>query len=104
MKSKLTAGGQGHSSAIVRVASDCLTEQLERIQIPPSFYREHPPQRSQIQIVCSQIRRRPPHRTNDLGSLQCGLDDPRDRSRNLVLQVEDVFERAVEAVRPEMCT
>src|SRR6266849_3114034 len=41
-------------------------------------------------------------RTEGFGGLQCRLDDAGDARRHLVLEVEDIFERAVEAVGPEM--
>ena len=37
-----------------------------------------------------------------LGGLQCRLDDPGDADGHLVLKLEDVFQRAVETVGPEM--
>ena len=37
-----------------------------------------------------------------LGRLQGRLDDPGDAGRHLILQIEDVFHRAVETVGPEM--
>jgi hypothetical protein len=38
----------------------------------------------------------------NFGGLQSRLDEPGDADRHLVLKVEHVFERAVEAVGPEM--
>ena len=38
----------------------------------------------------------------DLGGLQGRLDDARHADRDLVLKVEDIFQRAVEALGPQM--
>ena len=46
--------------------------------------------------------RRSPCGPAHLGGFQRRLDDPRDADRHLVLEIEHVFERAVEAVGPEM--
>jgi hypothetical protein len=40
----------------------------------------------------------------DLGGLQGWLDNSRNTDRDLVLKLENVVERTVEAVGPEMCT
>jgi len=37
-----------------------------------------------------------------LGGLQCRLDDPGDADRDLVLQLEHLLKRAVEALSPQM--
>src|SRR6516165_6560559 len=57
---------------------------------------------AQVQVVGSEVVRWPIGRTSGFGSLQGRLDDPCDTDRNLVLQFENVFERAVEAIGPKM--
>ena len=46
--------------------------------------------------------RRTGSRAADLGGLQCRLDDAGDVDRHLVLEVENIFQGAVEAIGPEV--
>ena len=55
---------------------------------------------TQIEVVCGQIACRAVGRPRGLGRLQRRLDDAGDADRDLRLQFEHVFERAVEAVGP----
>jgi len=66
--------------------------------------RGHPEHRigAQVEVVGGQIGCRSAARASGFSCLQGWLDDTRDAGGDLVLQVEHVFERAVEAVGPEM--
>ena len=57
-------------------------------------------ERTQIQIVCSQIARLAFGRAADFNSSQCGFDDSSNASCDLILEIENVFQRAVETIRP----
>src|SRR5262249_44878132 len=56
---------------------------------------------AQIEVVGAQIGNRAAGRTGGLGGLQRRLDDGGDARRHLILKLEDIFERAVEAVDPQ---
>jgi len=57
---------------------------------------------TQIEVVGAEITCPTARRAGGLGRLQSRLDDPRYARRHLVLQIENIFARAVEAVGPEM--
>src|SRR6516165_7071261 len=57
---------------------------------------------TKIEIIGSKIGGRSASRPRSLGGLQGRLDDAGDTDRDLVLQIEDVLERAIEAVGPQM--
>jgi hypothetical protein len=59
---------------------------------------------AQIEVVGGKVARGTAGRTRGLGGLQGRLDDAGDAHRHFVLKFENVFERAVEAVGPEMCS
>src|SRR6516162_10120736 len=59
-------------------------------------------QSAQKELIGSEVGRSTVGRTCDFGRLHRGLDDAGDARRHFVLKVEDIFKRAVEAVRPEM--
>ena len=59
---------------------------------------------AEIEVVSGEVVGWPCGRPADFGRLQGRLDDAGAGDRNLVLQIEDIFERAVEAVGPEMRT
>src|SRR6516162_11767045 len=58
--------------------------------------------RLQIKIVSGQIVCWPFGQVTDLRGLQGGLDNAGDAERHLILKIEDVLERTVEAVGPKM--
>ena len=57
---------------------------------------------TQIKVVGTEVARGPVGRSARLGGLQCRLDHAGHATRHFVLKIEDIFERAVEAVGPEM--
>ena len=59
---------------------------------------------AQIEVVGGQIGGRSSGRTGALGGLQRGFDDPGNARRHFVLKLEDIVERAVEPVGPQMRT
>src|SRR5262245_33082155 len=58
---------------------------------------------SKIGIVGAKVPNRLAFRTVDLSLLQTWRDSRDDSLCHLVLQFEDIFKSAVEAVRPEVC-
>src|SRR5438477_8951945 len=58
---------------------------------------------TQIEIVGGEIIGRAFRRPADLGGLHCRFDNTGYADGDFVLKIEHVFERAIEAVRPEMC-
>ena len=81
---------------------DRLFEQSQSLDRPLFRYRIEGRERAQVEIVGAEVGRRPRGGAAHLGGLQCRLDDAGDADRDLVLKLEHVFERAVEAVGPEM--
>jgi hypothetical protein len=61
-------------------------------------------QRTQIEIVGGEVSRRPSSRAAHLGRLQRRLDDAGNAEGDPILQFEDIFQRAVEAISPQMRT
>ena len=59
-------------------------------------------ERSQIKIVSGEIVISALGRTTNLGGLQRRLDDTGDTRRHLVLKLENLFQRALVAVGPQM--
>src|SRR5215813_9260447 len=98
----VTLRRQGQGETIARIASNRSSEQFERFDRLVLFPGVIAWQGTQVEIVCGQIERRPLCRAADFGRLQCRLDDAGDGRRHLVLKLEDVFERAIEAIGPEM--
>src|SRR5215472_4922990 len=95
---------QGQSRTAVRINCYRSFQQFEGIEEPLSCYRVINRQRTQIQIVGSNVARRTSGRAVDFSSLQCGLDDPGDADRHLVLKFENIFQRAVKTIGPQMST
>src|ERR1700731_3618988 len=93
---------QAESRAVLRVTTNRLFEQSQRLSYLPVGGRIHR-KGAQIGVVGGEIARRAAGRRGGFGGLQRWLDDPGNRSRDLVLEVEHIFERAVEMVGPEMC-
>ena len=85
----------------MRVAGDSLLEQRQRLPHLPlggKVHRIGP----QIGIIGAEIACRPASRARGFGRLQRRLDDASNADRDLLLQFEYVFERAVEAVGPQV--
>src|ERR1700730_7470144 len=57
---------------------------------------------AQVQVVGGEIACWSPGRTSSLGRLHGWLDDSGDPDCDLILQVENIFQGAVETVGPEM--
>src|SRR6266481_1925351 len=98
----VTLRRQGPRETVARIASNRLPEQFERFDRLVLFPGLIKWQGTQVEIVGGQIASRPLGRTADFGRLQCWLDDAGNARRHLVLKLEDVFERAVEPIGPEM--
>src|SRR5215813_8933688 len=98
----VTLRRQGQGETIARIASNRSPEQFQRLDRLVLFPGVIAWQGTQVEIVCGQIERWPLCRAADFGRLQRRLDDTGNARSHLVLEVEDVFERAIEAVGPEM--
>src|SRR5215467_14041123 len=81
---------------------DRLLEQSQSLDNPLFCYRKESRKGAKIEIVGAEVGRRPRGGTAHLGRLQCRLDVSGDAYRNLVLQVEYIFQGAVEPVGPQM--
>ena len=88
----------------MRIDRDCLLEQRQSLEDPLSCYREEGRKRAQVEVVGGEVGGWARGGATHLGDLQCRLDDAGDADRDPVLQLEDIFERAIEAVGPEMRT
>jgi hypothetical protein len=83
---------------------DRLLEQSQSLANPVFRVWKEDRKRAQVEVVGAEVGGQPRGGAAHLGRLQCRLDDPGDADRDPVLQFEHVFERAVEAVGPEMRT
>ena len=83
---------------------DRLFEQSQSFENPLSRELMESRKRAQVEIVGAEVGRRPRGGAAYLGRLQCRLDDSGDPERHLVLKLENVLQRAVEAVGPQMRT
>src|SRR6516164_9049820 len=94
-------GGEGGS--ITGVPLDRTSEEIERLGVPVLCKEERRMREcAQVKIVGGEVVCRPFRHTPDLGRLQRRFDDAGDAERDLVLEFEHTFERAVEAVGPQM--
>ncbi len=92
-----------------RMGGGVVRVQLERVLQNPrgdpgvgGRHRGHVRQRAQIEVIGVEIVGMLSPGAFDLRALQAGLDDADDLVGDLVLQVENVFQRAVVAVGPQM--
>ena len=92
----------GECRPVMPIDRDRLLEQSESLENPLFCYRKEGRKRAQVEIVGAEVGRRPRGGAAHLRRLQCRLDHPGDADRDLVLKFEDIFQRAVEAVSPEM--
>src|SRR5262249_40238267 len=92
--------GEGERKSVTGIALDRLFKQMERGGDLPC--RQGHRISAQIEVISSEVAGRAMGRARRFSSLQCRLDDPGDTRSHLVLKLEYVFQRAVEAVGPEM--
>ena len=92
----------GKCRPVMRIDRDRLIEQSQSLENPLLRYWKEDRKRAQVEIVGGEIVGRPRGGAAHLGGLQCRLDDPGDADGDLVLKLEHVFQRAVEAVGPQM--
>src|SRR5262252_8566079 len=83
---------------------DRLFEQSQSLESPIFCYWIEGRKRAQIEIIGAEFGRLARGGSAHLGGLQSRLDDPGDAQCHTVLKVEDIFERAIETVGPEMRT
>src|SRR5215831_9047310 len=83
---------------VTRVDHDRLFEQSQSFEHPLFSYRVVQGERAQVEIVRAKVSGRPRGRSAHLSGLQGRLDDPGDADCYLVLKVENVLKRAIEAV------
>src|SRR6202040_1439756 len=93
---------QSKSRTVERIACDCLIEQVKGLADPLLRHRGQSRQSTQIEIVGGEIVRRATRGATGLGGLQSRLNHPCDTNCDLILKLEHVLQRAVEAVGPEM--
>src|SRR6516162_7858092 len=89
------------SRAELRVTTNRLFEQRQRLS-PPPLRGIIDRKGAQIEVVGAEIARRAAGRASGFYGLQRRLDDTGNGIGDLLLQVEHIFERAVEAIGPEM--
>ena len=94
--------GPRESRAITRIACDRFFKQLQRFDYSLTGKTVVDLYRPQIEIVGCQIASWAPHCAADLGGFQGWLDDPGDACRHLILKIEDILQRAVEPICPQM--
>src|SRR5262249_55489783 len=102
VKGVLTMCRQGERSPVTGVTLNRLPQQVERLYdllLPPRVSLR---ERTQVEIVRGNIACRSLDRSTDLSGLQCRLDHTRNADRDLILKLENVFERTVETVGPQM--
>src|SRR6516164_3530327 len=92
----------GKRRPVIGINRDRLLEQSQGRGNPLFRNRIKGRKRAQVEIVGAEVSRWPRGGSAHLGGLQSWLDDPGDADRYLVLKLEDVLQRAVEAVGPEM--
>src|SRR5208282_2625511 len=100
-KELMTVGSQGEVGAVMRIAFDRLPEQVERPKDAVPLDWAPVRQCTQVKVVGGQIIGWPGSRAVDLGRLQGRLDHADGARRDLVLKLEDIFQRPIEAVGPE---
>src|SRR5208282_4394438 len=98
----MTNSREDKGGTAARITLDCLQEQVQCIGDSCPLEGETMWERSQIKIVSVEIVNSAFGRTTNLGGLERRLNDPGDTRRHLVLKLENLFERTVEAVGPEM--
>src|SRR6516165_8556001 len=90
------------SKAIPWITLDCLSEQTECGNYVPFFPRISVRQATQVEIIGRKVSGGPIAGSTNLSSLQCWLDDANNAECHLVLKLEYIFQRAVDAIGPEM--
>jgi len=93
--------GPGEGGPVPRIARDRLLQKTERLGDLPCRRQVHWIG-AQVEVVGGQVGGRAANRTGGLGGLQRWLDHAGDAGGHLVLQVENIFQRAIEAVGPQM--
>src|SRR5579864_4465945 len=86
---------------VTRVALECLLEQTKRLRYPGNGSKVQSIG-AQVEIVGSQVVSRAGGNPHCLRGLQCWLENASYACRHLVLKIENVFKRAVEAIDPQM--
>src|SRR5207248_9805074 len=90
------------SRRIGRIERQCLPEQLDRLGKILVTSMVNPRQRTQIEVVGVEAFGRLSRGALDLRTTQLGFDRASNARCDLILQLENVVERAVEAVSPDM--
>jgi hypothetical protein len=88
--------------AVMGIDGDCPLQQSQSIENPLLRVRIVHCKCAKVEIISAQVARRAIGRARSLGGLQCWLNDSSDARRNPVLKIEHVFQRAVEAIGPQM--
>src|SRR5215831_5717486 len=88
--------------SVMPIDRDCLFKQGQNLKNPLFCYWKEDRKRAEVEVVGGEIGSRPGGGSAHLGGLQGRLDDAGNADSDLVLKLEHVFERAVEAIGPEM--
>src|SRR6266851_8229520 len=86
----------------MRIALNRPREQAEPLHYPIVLVRGPKWYSAEIEVIGGRVARWSVSDAPDLGGLQRGFDHPGDADGDLVLQLEHVFQRAVEPVGPQM--
>src|SRR5215472_9780301 len=98
---KTALRGPGERGPVTRVARNRLLQQTERFWDLPWRRPDHF-MSAQVEIVCCKVGRGATGRMCGFRRLQGRLEDAGDARSDLVLKVEDIFQRPIEMIRPQM--
>jgi hypothetical protein len=84
------------------VNGDRLLEQPESDNKPLFRYWKESRKCTQVEVVSAKVGSRPRGGTAHLCGLQRRLNDSGNAESNFVLKLEDIFQRAVEAIGPKV--
>src|SRR6516165_6297197 len=93
---------QTEGGPILRIALQCLSDEVQRTQYPVLFPRAGCLKCPQIKVVSGEVAGRPLRRPMDFRIEQRRLDYACNSDRHLVLQFEYILQRAVKMVSPQM--
>src|SRR6516162_10208309 len=88
--------------SVVRIDRDRLVEQSQSLDNPLLRHWKEDRKRAQVEIVGAEIGRRPRGGAAYFSCLQCRLDNTGSAESDFVLKLENIFQRAVETVGPQM--
>src|SRR5262249_15026640 len=87
---------------MIPIYRDRLLKQSQSLENPLFRAWKENRKRAKIEIIGGEVDRGPCSGATHLGRLQGWLDHPREPERHPVLQLENIFKRAIEAIGPQM--